>query len=149
LQGVPFKGEGEVLPMLLGKHVPIAPLSPTAGRAQADAGKVRILLSFERPSMNGLPLNIPFLDDIYGENTMPDLPTSIFLWAPKKTPDEAVKTLDQAYAKMMKDPEFLDECKKANVALEYNDENTVVKKILPARMKQYRAALEALGQLKK
>ena len=134
--------------MLLGKHVPIAPLSPTAGRAQADAGKIRILLTFEKPSLNGLPPSTPFLDDIYGTN-IPDLPTTIFLWAPKKTPDDIVKILDQTYAKMMKDPEFLDECKKANVALEYNDENTVVKKILPERMKQYRAALEALGQLKR
>jgi tripartite-type tricarboxylate transporter receptor subunit TctC len=149
LQGIPFKGEGEVLPMLLGKHVPIAPLSPTAGRAQADAGKVRILLSFEKPSLNGLPPNIPFLDNIYGEDAMPDLPTTIFLWAPKKTPDDVVKTLDQTFAKIMKDPEFLDECKRANAALEYNDENTVVRKILPARMKQYRAALETLGLLKK
>ena len=49
---------------------------------------------------------------------------------------------------MMKDPDFLDECKRANVSLEYNDENTVVKKIIPERMKQYRAALEALGLLK-
>jgi tripartite-type tricarboxylate transporter receptor subunit TctC len=149
LQGVPFKGEGELLPMLLGKHVPIAPLSPTGARAQADAGKIRILLSFEKPSLNGLPQNTPFLDNIYGEDAMPDLPTTIFLWAPKKTPDDVVKMLDQTYAKMMKDPEYLDECKKANVALEYNDENTVVKKILPARMKQYKAALEALGLLKK
>jgi hypothetical protein len=32
---------------------------------------------------------------------------------------------------MMKVPEFLDECKKANAALEYVDEDTVIKKILP------------------
>jgi tripartite-type tricarboxylate transporter receptor subunit TctC len=148
LQGVPFKGEAELLPMLLGKHIPICPMSPTMARAQADAGKIRILLTFEKPSLNGLPASIPFLDDIYGAN-IPDLPTTIFLWAPQKTPDDIVKLLDQTYAKMMKDPEFLDECKKNNVALEYVDGDTVVKKVLPEKMKQYRAALEALGQLKK
>jgi tripartite-type tricarboxylate transporter receptor subunit TctC len=149
LQGVPFKGEAELLPMLLGKHIPICPLSPTAARPQAEAGKIRILLSFEKPSMNKLPASIPFLDNIYGENAMPDLPTSIFLWAPKKTPDDIVKLLDQTFAKMMKDPGFLDECNKNNVFLDYADSDTVVKKILPERMKIYRAALETLGQLKK
>jgi tripartite-type tricarboxylate transporter receptor subunit TctC len=149
LQGLPFKGEAELLPMLLGKHIPISPLSPTAARPQADAGKIRILLSFEKPSMNKLPTSIPFLDDIYGENAMPDLPTSIFLWAPKKTPDDIVKVLDQTFAKMMKDTGFLDECDKNNVFLNYYDSDTVVNKILPERIKMYRAALEALGQLKK
>ena len=149
MQGIPFKGEAEALPMLLGKHVPISCFSPTLARAQADAGKIRILLSFEKPSLNGLDPSIPFLDDIYGENAMPDLPTSIFLWAPKKTPDDIVRLIDQTYAKMMKDPDYLDECKKNNVFLNYYDSDTVVKKILPERIKMYRAALEALGQLKK
>jgi tripartite-type tricarboxylate transporter receptor subunit TctC len=149
LQGVPFKGEAELLPMLLGKHIPICPLSPTAARPQLEAGKIRVLLSFEKPSENKLPNSIPFLDDLYGANAMPDLPTSIFLWAPKKTPDDVVKLLDQTYAKMMKDPGFLDECNKNNVFLNYADSDTVVKKILPERIKMYRGALEALGKLKK
>ena len=52
----------------------------------------------------------------------------IFLWAPKKTPDDIVRLIDQTYAKMMKDPDYLDECKKNNVALLYVDGDTVVKK---------------------
>jgi len=149
MQGVPFKGEAELLPMLLGKHIIMCPLSPTAAKPQLEAGKIRVLLSFEKPSENKLPNSIPFLDDMYGANAMPDLPTSIFLWAPKKTPDDIVKILDQTFAKMMKDPGFLDECNKNNVFLNYADSDTVVKKILPERIKMYRAALEALGQLKK
>ena len=39
LQGVPFKGEGEALPMLLGKHVPISVISPTVAKEQVAAGK--------------------------------------------------------------------------------------------------------------
>jgi hypothetical protein len=66
-------------------------MNPTLAKAQADAGKIRIFLSFEKPSMTGLPSTIPFLDDIYGAN-IPDLPTSIFLWVHKKTPDDIVRS---------------------------------------------------------
>jgi len=37
---------------------------------------------------------------------------------------------------MIKDPEYLDECKKKNVVLEYVDGDTMVKKVLPMKMKQ-------------
>jgi tripartite-type tricarboxylate transporter receptor subunit TctC len=69
LQGIPFKGEGEALPMLLGKHVPISVMSPTVAREQVASGKVRILFSFEDPALDGFDKNIPSLDKLYGPNT--------------------------------------------------------------------------------
>ena len=123
LQGVPFKGEGELLPMLLGKHVPIAPLSPTVAKEQVAAGKLRILFSFEDPALDGLDKNIPSLATFYGPNT-PDIDTTIFVWVHRKTPEDIVQTIDQAVAKMVKDPDFLSDMKKINQPVTYVDSKT-------------------------
>jgi tripartite-type tricarboxylate transporter receptor subunit TctC len=144
--GIPFKGEGEVIPMLLGKHIPIAPISPAAAKTQADAGKVRILAAFDSPAAYGLDPALPNLSNLY--KGMPDLPTKVYMWAPSKTPDDIVRILDQAFAKMAKDPESVAEFKRDNIMLIYVDGDTVIKQ-MPEMMKLYRAAVEALGLLKK
>ena len=52
MQGIPFKGEAEALPMLRGKHVPIFSASARHLREHRQMlAKMRILLSFEKPSL--------------------------------------------------------------------------------------------------
>jgi len=147
LQGVPFKGEGELLPMLLGKHVPIAPLSPTVAKEQAAAGKLRILFSFEDPALDGLDKKIPSLDTFYGANT-PDIDTTIFVWINRKTPEDIVQTIDQALAKIVSDPDYLNEMKKINQPVTYVD-SKAVEKNLARQMIKYKQALDYLGLIKK
>lgn len=147
LQGVPFKGEGELLPMLLGKHVPIAPLSPTSAREQAAAGRLRILFTFEDPALDGFDKNIPCLSTFYGPNT-PDIDTTIFVWMHRKTPEDIVQTIDQAVAKMIKDPDFIKDFKNASHPITYINSKEVEKN-LAQQMVRYKKALDYLGLVKK
>ncbi len=147
LQGVPFKGEGEALPMLLGKHVPISMMSPTVAREQLAAGKVRILFSFEDPTIDGFDKNIPSLNSLYGPNT-PDIDTTVFIWVHRKTPEDVVYAIDQAFAKMVKDPDFVSEMKKINQPITYFDSKQVEKN-LAQQMVKYKQALDYLGLIKK
>ncbi len=147
LQGVPFKGEGEALPMLLGKHVPISTISPTVAREQLAAGKVRILFSFEDPTIDGFDKGIPSLSSLYGPNA-PDIDTTVFLWVHRKTPEDIVQTIDQAFAKMAKDPDFVSERKKMNQPVTYVDSKQVEKN-LAQQMVKYKQALDYLGLIKK
>jgi tripartite-type tricarboxylate transporter receptor subunit TctC len=147
LQGVPFKGEGEALPMLLGKHVPISPMSPTVAKEQLAAGKVRILFSFEDPTLDGFDKNIPSLNSLYGPNA-PDIDTTVFIWVHRKTPEDIVYAIDQAFAKMVKDPDFVSEMKKINQLVTYVDSKDVEKN-LAQQMIKYKQALDYLGLIKK
>jgi tripartite-type tricarboxylate transporter receptor subunit TctC len=147
LQGVPFKGEGEALPMLLGKHVPISMISPTVAKEQVAAGKVRVLFSFEDPALDGFDKNIPSLDKTYGPNT-PDIDTTIFVWVHRKTPEDIVQAIDGAVAKMVKDPDFLGDMKKINQPVTYVDSKQVDKN-LAQQMVKYKQALDYLGLIKK
>jgi tripartite-type tricarboxylate transporter receptor subunit TctC len=147
LQGVPFKGEGEALPMLLGKHVPISVMSPTIAKQQVAAGKVRILFSFEDPAIDGFDKNIPSLNNLYGPNT-PDIDTTVFLWVHRKTPEDIVQTIDQAIVKMVKDPDFLSDMNKINQMVTYVDSKQVEKN-LAQQMVKYKQALDYLGLIKK
>jgi len=144
---IPFKGEGEVLTMLLGKHIDVAPISALSAKAQAAAGTIRILFSWEDPVPDGLDRSLPTLDSVYGTNA-PDVGTISYLWAPKKTPDDIVETLDQTFAKMMKDKDFLADCEKNGISLVYVGHKEVPKNI-SKKMQSWKEALGFLGLLKK
>lgn len=147
LQGVPFKGEGEALPMLLGKHVPISVMSPTIAKQQVAAGRVRVLFSFEDPTIDGFDKSIPSLNSLYGPNT-PDIDTTVFLWLHRKTPEDIVQTIDQAIVKMVNDPEFVSDMKKINQTVTYVNSKQVEKN-LAQQMVKYKQALDYLGLIKK
>ncbi len=147
LIGIPFKGEGEVLPALLGKHVPIAPLSPSMAKAQTQAGNIRILASFIKPAQIGLDPSIPCLADIFKD--MPMIPSFMFLWAPSATPDDIIKTIDGTVVRIMKDPQFKADAEKSNIYPLYVDGDTLIKRDMPEMVKTFTKALETLGQIKK
>jgi tripartite-type tricarboxylate transporter receptor subunit TctC len=144
---IPFKGEGEVLTMLLGKHIDVAPISAMSAKIQSAAGTIRILFSWEDPTPDGLDRSLPTLDSVYGTNA-PDVGTIGYIWAPKKTPDAIIDILDQTFAKMMNDKDFLAECQKNNISLVYAN-HTQVQKSINQKMQSWKEALEFLGLLKK
>jgi tripartite-type tricarboxylate transporter receptor subunit TctC len=92
--GVPFKGDTEIVAALLGKHVPVGVSVLTNFKTHVDAGKLRILLSFEPPALMGLDPNIPTVETVFGKD-IGDIDVPFSLVAPSKTPDEIVKTLEQ------------------------------------------------------
>lgn len=67
LVGVPFTGDSETIVAVLGNHVAVGAGGVSAYKAQADAGKIRILFSFEPVSELGLDPKIPEIS-FFGKN---------------------------------------------------------------------------------
>lgn len=145
--GVPFKGDGETVPALLGKHVPVAVIGAAAAKPQADAGKLRILFSFEPPLDVGLAGSIPYFASVYGKNT-PDIDIPTYLVVPRKTPEYIVDILKKATEKMAKDPEFIKENQRYFMRVKYVDGDIVSKQIIPAKMERLKALYKEVGMLK-
>ena len=116
MRGVPFAGDTEVIPSLLGKHVDVGFGSYQGARQQADAGKTRILFSFTPPGLGPDP-TLPTIPSVFGKDVSDIPPPSIHLTAPGKTPENIIKVLEGALEKTSKDPEFINDLKKlyANV----------------------------------
>ena len=147
LVGVPFKGEGEMIPAVLGKHFPIAGFSPGGIRPQVESKNIRILFSFDPAAEVGFDPTIPDLRSVFGKDA-PDLDISVYLWVPSKTPDEIVRVIEQTYIKMTKDPEFTGELRKNNYVPAYIDGNTVMQKKIPEKMPQMKETLQFIGMIK-
>ena len=108
---VPLKGDAEIIPALLGNHVQIGSLSAVAARAQAEGGKLRILLSFDPAKEFGLDPTIPDFASVFGKD-MPDIEVALYLSAPAKTPNEIIQVLENTMEKVSKRSGVSDRCKK-------------------------------------
>jgi tripartite-type tricarboxylate transporter receptor subunit TctC len=146
--GLPFKGDPETVAAVLGKHVPIGAYGSVAAKTQADAGKMRILFSFDPPAEFGFDPAIPDLRTAFGSIADTDLEVFQNLIVPSKTPNEVVQVLERALEKIVKDPEFVSDLKKINLKVTYLDGNTVMQKIIPQRITKLKAALQQAGLLK-
>jgi tripartite-type tricarboxylate transporter receptor subunit TctC len=116
MRGVPFTGDNEVVPALLGGHINAGFGSYIGAKQQADAGKSRVLFSFTPPGAGPDP-TLPTIPSFFGKD-VPDLPPpSNHLAAPGKTPEYIIKILEATLEKASKDPDFLSELDKlyANV----------------------------------
>ena len=103
---VPFRGEGESIAAVLGKHVPVGGLTYLVVRPQEDAGKIRPLFSFDPPAEFGLDPKIPHGRSVFGERWT-DVECTPLMTAPNKTPKEIMQVLEQTMEKITKDPEFV------------------------------------------
>lgn len=123
--GVPFKGTAEVMAAILGKHLQIGIGDVLSSRAQAEAGKVRILLSFDPPKMFGLDPSIPHLAAVFDKSIVErDIPIVGYILVPKKTPDDVANTLEKALAKACQDKELIDGLAKIGAAVDFYDAKT-------------------------
>ncbi|MBI5440301.1 MAG: tripartite tricarboxylate transporter substrate binding protein [Deltaproteobacteria bacterium] len=147
LIGVPLKGDGEILPALLGKHVPIATLSVGAAKPQIEAGKLRALFSFDPPADFGLDPSLPDFDSFMGKN-IPDIEIATYIAAPKNTPKEILQVLESAIQKASKDPELIAEAKKIYFRPAFVPGKTVMEEKIPAKFGLIKEILQASGQIK-
>jgi tripartite-type tricarboxylate transporter receptor subunit TctC len=116
MRGIPFSGDTEVVPALLGKHLNAGFGSYIGAKQQADGGKTRILFSFTPPGQGPDP-SLPTIPSVFGKD-VPDIPPpSNHLAAPGKTPENIIKILEEALEKASRDPDFVNDMKKlyANV----------------------------------
>lgn len=150
LIGVPFKSDAECIAPVMSMNIPIGVYAVTNPKRQADAGKMRILFSFDPPKEAGLDPNLPTINSFFGK-TIADLDIDIpmFLWVPAKTPPEIVKILETALKKVCDDPEFAESLKKIDLRVAFLDSETCMKQKLPHQLSRMKTLIEAASQQKK
>jgi tripartite-type tricarboxylate transporter receptor subunit TctC len=144
---VPLRGDGEAITAVLGKHIPVAVTSAFAAGPQAEAGKLRILMAFDKPGDIGLDPSLPDLEKTFGKD-VPDITVSCYLVAPAKMPKENVEVLQKAMAKICKDPAFIAEHKRNRSAVRYVDGKTVMEKRIPAKIPVLKEIMKEAGLIK-
>jgi tripartite-type tricarboxylate transporter receptor subunit TctC len=147
LIGVPLKGDGEIVPALLGKHIPMGSLSAGTAKAQAEGGKLRILFSFDSAKEFGLDPSIPDLNTAFGR-TIPDIEVAVYLVAPSKTPQENLQMIERAMETISKDPEFINETKKLNQMVSFASGKVVMEEKIPRKMALIKSIMQETGQIK-
>jgi tripartite-type tricarboxylate transporter receptor subunit TctC len=114
---VPFDGDSTMVPALLGGHIPVGTPVLYVIKSLLDGKKLKVLavcLQKRAPSAPDIPTvaeagyklaYVPFFG----------------LYAPRKTPDEIVKKLDDVVRKIAEDREFQDKNKAMDMPVEYED----------------------------
>ncbi len=98
---IPFKSSTESQAALLGDHVQF--VGGDFNFPQVEAGQTRLLLSFVEKRSDDFP-QVPILKDL-GYDV--PCPVVIGLFAPKDIPNDAAKTLEEAFSKGMREPAFV------------------------------------------
>ena len=120
---VPFDGDATEVPALLGGHIPVGSPILYVIRSLVDGKKLRVLAV-------ALPKRAPSVPDV---PTLPELgyklPYVAFLglFAPKKTPDDVVKKIDETVRKILDDKEFQEKNKAMDMPVDYDDAATFEK----------------------
>ncbi len=100
---LPFKGSPEVLSAILGGHINLyASTIDTTTMSYVREGKLRLLAYSGIYKVRGYE-DIPSLQELYGYK-IPDL---LAVYGPKGIPENRLKKLEDAFAKAVKDPEFI------------------------------------------
>ncbi len=101
---VPFSGGAETMTSLAGKHIDFGITTASSARALVDAGKLRPLLVFADEKDPVFP-QAPLPKDIGLRLTA--MPTVRGVMAPPGLPARQVAILEQAFARAIREPEFL------------------------------------------
>jgi tripartite-type tricarboxylate transporter receptor subunit TctC len=118
-----FKGSAEVFSALLGGHITM--YTSAADAACMDyikEGKLRILSYLSKEKVPGYE-HIPSLHDLYGYS----LPNLLGLCGPKGIPEYVLKKMDDAFAKAVKDPDFVNFMNRAVTPVVYMDRTQMEK----------------------
>ena len=100
--GVPYRGGGQAITDLLGNQVQVAVLGSTPLMPHHKSGKIRILAFTSMERFSGMP-EIPTLHELGFKGF--DATQWLGLLAPKGTPAEAIKRLQEETARALKLPD--------------------------------------------
>ncbi len=142
---VPFNGGGPAMTALLGGHVSMSSNNPMEAIEMAAAKKVRILGAMTSERIAGLE-DVPTLKE-QGYNVA-GYGMYRGIVAPPGIPAEAVKVLEEAFAKVAKTEEFKKFCKDGSVIAAYQNSKDF-RKYLADKSDEFEAALKEKGLLKK
>jgi len=148
MRGVPFKGDSEIIPAVLGKHVMAGMTAYASARRQADAGKLRILFSFDPPTGPRPDPTIPTVASVFGKDVFDMDPPAQYVVAPKKTPEPILQILEQSLEKVTRDPEFVKSLTEMHVAIQFISGKALEGGIIERRLSQLTPILKDAGLIK-
>jgi tripartite-type tricarboxylate transporter receptor subunit TctC len=114
---IAYGSDGEIIPALLGGHIPIGTPAFSSIKSLREAKKVKVLATLTEkradfatdvPTVAELGYKLPYV----GYNG---------LFGPKKTPDEVVKKIDDVVHKILEDKEFQNKARNLDLVLSYVD----------------------------
>jgi tripartite-type tricarboxylate transporter receptor subunit TctC len=120
---VPFQGDADVCLALLGDHISFAPLIYAAGKNLADGKKIRFL-AVSAPKRLEFAPDIPTVKELGYPSASPD-PQAVY--GPKGTPDEVVKVISDAGAKIVVMPEYRSKVQIMGVFVNFEDAAVIEK----------------------
>ncbi|HVN94828.1 MAG TPA: tripartite tricarboxylate transporter substrate binding protein [Syntrophorhabdaceae bacterium] len=144
LIGVPVQ---EVVASVLGKHVPIGLTSNATAKPLVEAGKIRILFSFDPAKDFGLDPSIPDFTKVFGKD-VPDIEVATYLAVQAKTPPEIVTVLERAIENISKDPEFVNELMRNNFRASFAPGKVVMEQKIPKKLTLIKAILQTAAPAK-
>ena len=97
---VPYKGDGELMPAIMGGHVDTGVGSPAAVGPQVKAGTLRLVLVTSRQKWSGFP-DVPTIQE-KGYKFFQS--SFLSIGAPAGTPEVARKKIEDAFKKVLNDP---------------------------------------------
>jgi tripartite-type tricarboxylate transporter receptor subunit TctC len=115
---VPYKGSGESVTALLGKHVQLTAASLPDLKQQFDAGTLKPVVSFGFNRSDMPSISIPTARESGFDATAI---TYSGLLAPKGTPKETLLKLHDSFKKAQETPEFLNAISRLNMGIRYSD----------------------------
>ncbi|MCY9667822.1 tripartite tricarboxylate transporter substrate binding protein [Paenibacillus alginolyticus] len=143
---VPFDGAGPAVVALMGGHIDAVPVSPAEVKTQVEGGKLRTLAIVDAKPSEAIP-GVKTLEEEIGIK-----PNYLGPWrglvAPKNTPDDVMKVLEDAFMKGANDPEFKDYMKKSGLGMVIKD-NQGFGKLMEDSDKSFGELIPALGLAKK
>ncbi len=132
---ITFPGDSEIVPAILGGHIPFGLPHFVIVRKQAEAGEIRVLAVYSEQRYDPLPKVPTFAELGY---KIPYYPY-FGVFAPKETPDNIVRKLDRTIEKIKDDPQFVEKVKNLGIPITYeNSEN------FRNSISQYKANIDSL-----
>ncbi len=116
---IPLKGSADTLSSLLGGHIALyGSTSDTSTMSYLKEGRVRILayMGPKTEKISGYE-DIPSTEELYGVS----IPKALGVIGPKGLPDYVLKKLDDAFAKAVKEPDFIKVAERMCMPVVYRD----------------------------
>lgn len=115
---VSYSGSGPTVTAILGKQLDAAISSISSAAQHIEAKRLHALALIDRDKFASLP-SIPLIKEAIGVDISPIGASMRGIAVPKGVSEDKIKVLEEAFAKLMKDPKFLEKTKEMGVPLKY------------------------------
>lgn len=115
---VSYSGSGPTVTAILGNQLDAAIPSISSAAQHIEAKRMRALALIDREKFASLP-SIPLIKEAVGVDVSPIGASMRGIAVPKGVSEDKIKFLEEAFAKLMKDPKFLEKANEMGVPLRY------------------------------